>query len=178
MQQKSKKSLVAIAVLAVAVTAALLLLPQMQFAAHAQTDHSPVFSNTETGIRRVAENTPAGTDIGDPFTATDEDSHTLTYLILDKLDADSFDIGSTTGQLRTKAPLDYETKRSYSIVIAVHDSGQDHVVDDHTIDGAMSVIILVTDLVEEGEDEVPPTSPCVSGGSAGRGRQSRLGAGL
>ena len=152
-------------VLAVAVAAAVFLFLQMQFAAHAQTDHSPVFSNTETGIRGVAENTPAGTDISDPFTATDEDSHTLTYLILDKLDSDSFDIGSTTGQLRTKAPLDYETKRSYSIVIAVHDSGQDHEVDDHTIDAAMSVIILVTDIVEEGEDEVPPTSPCVSNGA-------------
>ena len=152
-------------VLAVAVAAAVFLFLQMQFAAHAQTDHSPVFSNTETGIRGVAENTPAGTDIGDPFTATDEDSHTLTYLILDKLDSDSFDIGSTTGQLRTKAPLDYETKRSYSIVIAVYDSGQDHEIDDHTIDAAMSVIILVTDIVEEGEDEVPPTSPCVSNGA-------------
>ena len=152
-------------VLAVAVAAAVFLFLQMQFAAHAQTDHSPVFSNTETGIRRIAENTPPGTDISDPFTATDEDSHTLTYLILDKLDSDSFDIGSTTGQLRTKAPLDYETKRSYSIVIAVHDSGQDHEVDDHTIDAAMSVIILVTDIVEEGEDEVPPTSPCVSNGA-------------
>ena len=152
-------------VLAVAVAAAVFLFLQMQFAAHAQTDHSPVFSNTETGIRRIAENTPPGTDIGDPFTATDEDSHTLTYLILNKLDSDSFDIGSTTGQLRTKAPLDYETKRSYSIVIAVHDSGQDHEVDDHTIDAAMSVIILVTNIVEEGEDEVPPTSPCVSDGA-------------
>ena len=88
------------------------------------------------------------------------------YIIpLNKLDSDSFDIGSTTGQLRTKAPLDYETKRSYSIVIAVHDSGQDHEVDDHTIDAAMSVIILVTNIVEEGEDEVPPTSPCVSDGA-------------
>ncbi len=152
-------------VLAVAVAAAVFLFLQMQFAAHAQTDHSPVFSNTEPGIRRIAENTPPGTDIGDPFTATDEDSHTLTYLILNKLDSDSFDIGSTTGQLRTKAPLDYETKRSYSIVIAVHDSGQDHEVDDHTIDAAMSVIILVTNIVEEGEDEVPPTSPCVSDGA-------------
>ena len=165
MHQKSKKVLTVMTVLAVAVAAAVFLFLQMQFAAHAQTEHSPVFSNTETGIRRIAENTPPGTDIGDPFTATDEDSHTLTYLILDKLDSDSFDIGSTTGQLRTKAPLDYEKKRSYSIVIAVHDSGQDHEIDDHTIDAAMSVIILVTDIAEEGEDEVPPTSPCVSNGA-------------
>ena len=169
MRQKSQKVLAAIAVLGVVVAAALFLFLQTQFAVYAQTDHSPVFSNTETGIRRIAENTPTGTDIGDPFTATDEDSHTLTYLILDKLDADSFDIGSTTGQLRTKAPLDYETKRSYSIVIAVHDSGQDHEVDDHTIDAAMSVIILVTNVVEEGDDEVPPTSPCVSGGAVSDG---------
>jgi len=163
--QKSQKVLTLIAVLAVAVAAALFLLLQAQFAAHAQTNHSPVFSSTETGVRRIAENTAPGTDIGDPFTATDEDGHTLTYLILDKLNADSFDIDSTTGQLRTKAPLDYETKRSYSIVIAVHDSGQDHEADDHTIDAAMSVIVLVTNIVEEGEDETEPTSLCTSQGA-------------
>ena len=169
MPQKSRRVMATIAVLAVAVAAALFLLLQAQFSAHAQTNHSPVFSNTETGVRRIAENTPSGTDIGDPFTATDEDGHTLTYLILDKLDADSFDIDSTTGQLRTKAPLDYETKRSYSIVIAVHDSGQDHEADDHTIDAAMSVIILVTNIVEEGEDETEPTSLCTSQGAVADG---------
>ena len=163
--QKSRRVTATIAVLAVAVAAALFLLLQAQFSAHAQTNHSPVFSNTETGVRRIAENTAPGTDIGDPFTVTDEDSHTLTNLILDKLDADSFDIDSTTGQLRTKAPLDYETKRSYSIVIAVHDSGQDHEADDHTIDAAMSVIILVTNIVEVGEDESEPTSLCISRGA-------------
>ena len=39
----------------------------------AAVDHAPVFSNTETGLRAVAENTPPGTPIGEPFTATDAD---------------------------------------------------------------------------------------------------------
>ena len=167
MQLKSPRSSVFIIGLAVAVAAVFFLLPQSPFAAHAQTDgdHSPVFPNTETGIRSIPENTSPGTNIGEPFTATDEDGHTLTYLILDKLDADSFDIDSTSGQLRTKAPLDYETKRSYSIVIAVHDSGQAHEADDHAIDAALSVVILVTNVVEEGEDEVQHDSPCISEGA-------------
>ena len=55
-------------------------------------DHAPVFSTTETGLRRVAENTPPGTPIGHPFTATDADGHALTYLLLEELDYESFDI--------------------------------------------------------------------------------------
>ena len=96
-----------------------------------RVDHAPVFPPTETGLRTVAENTPPGTPIGEPFAATDADGHTLTYFLLDELDAGSFDIDPSSGQLLTKAPLDYETRSLYRLTVAVHDGGDDHAGDDH-----------------------------------------------
>ena len=52
--------------------------------------------------------------------ATDDDNDTLTYT-LGGTDADSFDIASTTGQLQTKAALDYETKSSYTVTVTAYD---------------------------------------------------------
>jgi hypothetical protein len=47
---------------------------------------------------------------------------TLAYT-LGGTDAASFDIGSATGQLMTLAPLDYETKATYSVTVTASDSG-------------------------------------------------------
>ena len=57
--------------------------------------------------REVAENTPAGELVGDPVVATDKEGDVLTY-VLSGGDAASFTIDVATGQLRTKAPLDYD----------------------------------------------------------------------
>ena len=62
--------------------------------------------------REVAENTPAGSAIGDPVVAEDEDGDILTYT-LDGDNADVFDIDWATGQIMTKAALDFETGPSY-----------------------------------------------------------------
>ena len=93
----------------------------------------PVFDDASDPITRtVDENTPPGVNIGDPISATDADDtgdaaiefgNTLTYK-LGGTDAASFDIDSSTGQLITKAPLDYEatpTKISYSVTVTVED---------------------------------------------------------
>ena len=69
----------------------------------------------------VAENTEAGTDIGDALTASDDDDTVLTYSIVDWKDGSSFDIDSSTGQLKTKAALDYETRTQYQLQAKVHD---------------------------------------------------------
>ena len=72
-------------------------------------------------MRGVTENTAAGHDIGAPLAAVDPDrGDTLTYT-LEGEDAESFDIDPVTGQLWTKAALDYETKTSYSLVVRVAD---------------------------------------------------------
>ena len=70
----------------------------------------PAFA-TETATREVAENTAADTNIGAPVTATDADTgDTLTYA-LGGADAASFAIDTATGQIKTKAALDYEMPR-------------------------------------------------------------------
>ena len=55
--------------------------------------------------REVAENTPSGTNVGAPVVASDPD--VLTYS-LGGTNAASFDINRATGQLMTKAALDFE----------------------------------------------------------------------
>ena len=84
-------------------------------------NRSPSFADGDATTRTVAENTAAGQDIGAPLEATDPDRRdTLTYT-LEGEDAASFDIDAATGQLRTKAPLDYETKTSYTLTARVED---------------------------------------------------------
>ena len=101
-------------------------------------NRAPVFE-AETTTREVAENTASGVDIGDPVGATDADGDTLEYE-LRGTDADSFSINSTSGQLRTNVPLDFETDPSYSVRIRVSD-GNNGVA-------RIDVTINVTDVAE------------------------------
>ena len=86
----------------------------------------PVFADGDNTTRTIAENTVSGVDIGTPITATDADNDALTYT-LGGTDAAAFRIGPATGQLRTSAALDYETKQSYRVRVTVSDgnSGSD-----------------------------------------------------
>ena len=86
-------------------------------------NEAPAFAGSST-TRKVAENSPAATNVGDPITATDPDGDTLAYS-LSGTDAASFVIGAITGQIVTKAGVtyDYETKSSYSLTVDVSDSG-------------------------------------------------------
>ena len=76
---------------------------------------------TDTTLRNVDENTVAGVNIGEPVAATDPEGDTLTYS-LDVDGAASFDIVATTGQLRTKAALDFETPANYFITVTATDT--------------------------------------------------------
>ena len=91
-------------------------------------NRSPVFVEGTEATRSVAENAEQGTPIGDPLKARDPDSGTLTYSIRGT-NAASFAMDETTGQLLTKEPLDYETKRDYSLIARVEDDdgGTDHI---------------------------------------------------
>ena len=84
--------------------------------------------------RSVAENTAAGTDIGAPVAH----SGTVTYT-LGGTDAVSFDIVAATGQLQTKAALDYETRSGYEVTVTATDT-----------DGSVTttVAIEVTNVIE------------------------------
>ena len=108
-----------------------------------QSNNVPVFTDGSSTTRSIAENTAANTNIGSPVSATDVDSgNTLTYT-LGGTDAASFSIVSTSGQLRTNAALDYETKDSYTVTVSVSDGN----------DGSdsITVTINVTDV-----DEIDP----------------------
>ena len=70
--------------------------------------------------RRVYENTEPGQDIGAPVEAHDEDGDLLIHT-LGGPDAASFDISRSNGQLKTKAPLDYEARRSHELVVTATD---------------------------------------------------------
>ena len=86
----------------------------------APQNRSPEFTDGSTTDRSVLENTPAGANIGEPVAASDRENDTLTYS-LRGADADLFDVDSSSGQLLTKAALDYETEASYSVIVAVSD---------------------------------------------------------
>ena len=100
--------------------------------------------------RQVAENTAAGTDIGAPVTAAGT-SGTVAYTLAGT-DAASFDIDAATGQLQTKAALDYETRSSYEVTVTATDSNG-------AIDTA--VTIEVTNVDEPGSLSFFPASPQV-----------------
>ena len=89
--------------------------------------------------RSVAENTASGANIGTPVAAIDADNDPLTYS-LSGTDAAAFHILSTSGQLQTRAALDYETKTFYSVTASVSDGkgGTD----------SITVTINVTDVDE------------------------------
>ena len=68
----------------------------------------------------TADNTEAGRNIGDPVSAKDEDDDLLIYT-LGGPDAEFFRIGRNDGQLKTKAPLNYEARSSYTVVVTATD---------------------------------------------------------
>ena len=113
----------------------------------------PVFPNSLDTSLEVDENTPPGVNIGDPYTATDDDEDTLEFgdpltYSLEGTNAASFDIDESTGQLITKAELHADgddAVESYTVMVKVEDSRGGE--DDH------DVVIRVTDVDE------PPAAP-------------------
>ena len=89
--------------------------------------------------RRVFENTEADQDIGTPVSAHDDDSELLIYT-LGGADAASFGIARNNGQLKTKAPLDYETKRVYVVEVTATDPS-----------GAAASILVFIGVINENE---------------------------
>ena len=115
----------------------------------APLNRSPEFSGGSTTNRSVAENTPAGANIGDPIGATDREDDTLTYS-LRGVDAESFDIDPATGQLLTKAPLDHEAQAAYSVIVSVSDGKSSSGRDSDARDDSVTVTIDVENVDEPG----------------------------
>ncbi len=70
--------------------------------------------------REVPENSEEERSIGAPVSAQDEDDDLLIYT-LSGADAASFGIGRNNGQMTTKAPLNYEVRNSYPVVVTATD---------------------------------------------------------
>ena len=113
------------------------------------TNAAPVFDAAALAAtaQSVAENTAADTDIGSAYTATDADDDTLTWS-LEGADAASFAIDTSTGQLKTKAALDHETKPSYTVTVKVSDG---------TASATIAVTVTVTDVNEPPKAPATPT---------------------
>ena len=110
------------------------------------TNIPPAFPDTDSDTagnqqtRMVAENTPAGRNIGAPVSATDP-GDVLTYSI-DTTAESTFDIDRATGQLRTQAALNAEATASYTVTVTA--------TDPFGATGTVTVTVTVT-----GVDEAP-----------------------
>ncbi len=110
-----------------------------------QLNAAPMFLDANGDVatstyRMVAENTAAGTSIGDPVAAIDSDrgdQETVVYT-LGGADAASFTIDSATGQLSTSAPLDFETKSEFMVTVTA--------TDEDDASSMIYVTIMVTDV--------------------------------
>ena len=98
---------------------------------------APEFAE-DTTTREVEENTPQGANIGGPVAAMAGDDDTLTYAIGGD-GASSFIIIRTTGQIKVREALDYETKNSYTVTVTA--------TDESDLSDTITVTIMVTDKV-------------------------------
>ena len=113
----------------------------------------PAFPSSETGACNVVENTGANQNIGTAVSATDPDAGaTLTYS-LGGTDASSFNFDTATGQIKTKVPLDKETKASYTVIVSATDGLDESgtAQDPAVVDDTVTVTITVTNQNEAPE---------------------------
>ena len=119
------------------------------------TNTAPVFKDADggdimDGTREVAENSAAGTDVGDPVEASDGEGDVLTYTISDGADEASFDIDRATGQImvgaETELNYDVAEERSYTVMVTA--TGPGHGDDDSD---EITVTITVTNVDEAPE---------------------------
>ena len=80
-----------------------------------------MFDEGTTTVRSIGEEVDIGTIVGNPVDAVDQDRDVLNYT-LSGTDATAFTIDSSTGQLKTGVELDFDTKRTYSVVVTGTDN--------------------------------------------------------
>ena len=120
--------------------------------ARAPTNRAPSFEEGASAARSIAENSAAGTAVGDPITATDREDDDIAYSLVGG-DTELFDIHKSNGQLSVAegANLDFESKSTYSVRARAMDDGG-------RLDN-ITVSIRVTDVDEEGMVDVSTEAP-------------------
>ena len=111
---------------------------RLYFAGSTRENESPQFPEGPGTVRSVAENSPTGTDVGNPVAAADDDD-ALAYS-LGGVDASFFTVEEETGQIKVGAgtALDYETRETYTISVTA--------TDPQGATDAIIVTIMVTDV--------------------------------
>ncbi|WP_428098640.1 fibronectin type III domain-containing protein [Candidatus Rariloculus sp.] len=113
---------------------------------HTGANAPPAFAEDPGATRNVAENTASGRPIGDAVSADDPEGDELTYT-LEGLDAGSFRIDSGTGQLRTRAALDHESKASHTLTVKADDG-----------EGGTATIEVTVNVTDVDEEPLPAVS--------------------
>ena len=124
-----------------------------------KANNPPVFTDGSSASVQLAENTPAGWDVGNPISATDEESASLNYT-LSGTDSSNFSIVASTGQIQTGsgATFDYESdKTSHSVIVTATDG--------HSGSATIAVTVNVTNVPEPPEQ---PAAPTVTAGAQPR----------
>ncbi len=87
-------------------------------------EFAPTFIEADAATREIHEKEEVGANIGEPVLATDMDmGETLEYSLTDA-DTETFEIDSVTGQLRIKAPLNYQTKPVHTVKVVASDGSK------------------------------------------------------
>ena len=120
-------------------------------------NNDPVFAADAMATRSLQENLGDATvssaaDLGAAFTATDDTDDTLAYA-LEGGDAGNFTVNTSTGQLRTKAGVNYD-----------HEAKSQHLVMVRVVDGfgGTDTIAVTVNVTDRDEPPVKPAAPRVS----------------
>ena len=122
------------------------------------SNQPPTFTEGSRTMRTAAENTPEGVDIGAPIAATNPEGDSLTYKLADTA-ADAFGLDPSSGQLRTKAALDYETNNSYRVTVEVRDSRSPVGEADRRRDDSIAVTVNIANRDDTGHLTLSAPTP-------------------
>ena len=120
-------------------------------------NESPEFGSSDVE-REVDENTPGGTNIGDPIVASDPESNTPTYS-LSGADSALFSVGASTGQISVgtgtvldhESPADSGNDNVYELTVQVTDGKNVDGSSDTSVDDSIIVTITVRNVNEPPE---------------------------
>ena len=114
-----------------------------------RVDRPPRFSEGPVAVREIPENSPAGMPVGPPLTATDPERKEIAYKLLGPGVA-WFTINPATGQVTSRAPLDYEFRHTYRLIVRASDGNSAAAID---------LTVKVANIDEEGNLTLSPASP-------------------
>ena len=112
----------------------------------ASRNAAPSFPTTPIGAYNVDENSPR-VNVGAPVRAIDPEGDRLTYRVSTTYDP-FFTIDGSTGQIRTRKPLDHEASPTRIVSVMVTDSRDSSGAFDISIDATTLVTVTINDVNE------------------------------